>query len=83
MIRVEICIGSSCHVKGATSVLNAIRSKVKTYGLEDKVELAGRFCMGKCTEGVCVTVDGQFFSVSPETVNDFFVEQIQNPLSAQ
>ena len=83
MIRVEICIGSSCHVKGATSVLNAIRSKVKTYGLEDKVELAGRFCIGKCTEGVCVTVDGQFFSVSPETVNDFFVEQIQNPLSAQ
>ena len=76
MIRVEICIGSSCHVKGATSVLNAIRSKVKTYGLEDKVELAGRFCIGKCTEGVCVTVDGQLYSVKPDGVKDFFDKEI-------
>lgn len=80
MIRVEICIGSSCHVKGATSVLNAIRSKVKTYGLEDKVELAGRFCMGKCTEGVCVTVDGQLYSVSPDSADDFFDKEIKGRL---
>lgn len=80
MIRVEICIGSSCHVKGATSVLNAIRSKVKTYGLEDKVELAGRFCMGKCTEGVCVTVDGQLYSVSPNSADEFFDKEIKGRL---
>lgn len=80
MIRVEICIGSSCHVKGAASVLNAIRSKVKTYGLEDKVELAGRFCMGKCTEGVCVTVDGQLYSVSPDSVDEFFDKEIKGRL---
>ena len=80
MIRVEICIGSSCHVKGATSVLNAIRSKVKTYGLDDKVELAGRFCMGKCTEGVCVTVDGQLYSVSPDSADDFFDKEIKGRL---
>lgn len=80
MIRVEICIGSSCHVKGATSVLNAIRSKVKTYGLEDKVELTGRFCMGKCTEGVCVTVDGQLYSVSPDSADEFFDKEIKGRL---
>ena len=80
MIKVEICIGSSCHVKGATSVLNAIRSKVKTYGLEDKVELAGRFCIGKCTEGVCVTVDGQLYSVSPDSVDEFFDKEIKGRL---
>lgn len=80
MIRVEICIGSSCHVKGATSVLDAIRSKVKTYGLEDKVELAGRFCIGKCTEGVCVTVDGQLYSVSPDSADEFFDKEIKGRL---
>lgn len=80
MIRVEICIGSSCHVKGATSVLNAIRSKVKTYGLEEKVELAGRFCIGKCTEGVCVTVDGQLYSVSPDSADEFFDKEIKGRL---
>ena len=80
MIRVEICIGSSCHIKGATSVLNALRSKVKTYGLEDKVELAGRFCIGKCTEGVCVTVDGQLYSVSPDSADEFFDKEIKGRL---
>ena len=80
MIRVEICIGSSCHVKGATSVLNAIRSKVKTYGLEDEVELAGRFCIGKCTEGVCITVDGQLYSVSPDSADEFFDKEIKGRL---
>ena len=45
--------------------------------LKDKVELAGTFCMGRCQEGVCVTVDGNFFSVSPETVKDFFLSEVK------
>ena len=40
--------------------------------LEDKIDLAGTFCMGKCEQGVCVTVDGELFSVSPDTVENFF-----------
>ena len=45
--------------------------------LKDKVELAGTFCMGKCQEGVCVTVDDRFFSVSPDTVDGFFENEIK------
>ena len=45
--------------------------------LKDKVDLAGKFCMGTCEKGVCVTVDDQFFSVTPETVRDFFEREIQ------
>jgi hypothetical protein len=33
--------------------------------------------MGKCQQGVCVTVDGEFFSVSPETVPSFFEKEIK------
>ena len=32
--------------------------------------------MGKCQEGVCVTVDNAFFSVAPETVKDFFTNEV-------
>ena len=49
--------------------------------LGDKVELAGAFCMGRCQEGVCTTVDGEFFSVSPDTVNDFFEQNIRAKVS--
>ncbi len=33
--------------------------------------------MGKCQEGVCVTVDDRFFSVSPDTVDGFFENEIK------
>ena len=77
MTRVEICIGSSCHLKGAGRVLDTIRSRVKADGLGDKVELGGRFCIGKCTEGVCVTVGGEFYSVIPETADKFYEKEIK------
>lgn len=77
MTRVEICIGSSCHVKGAGQVLDTIRSRVKADGLENEVELAGRFCIGKCTEGVCVAVDGQLYSVNPGTADKFYEKEIK------
>lgn len=82
-MKVTICIGSSCHLKGSRQVVEQLQRLITEHGLEDKVSLAGSFCLEQCQKGVCVTVDGQFFSVSPETVNDFFAEQIQKPLSDQ
>lgn len=38
--------------------------------------MAGSFCMGRCTEGVCVTLDGEFFSLTPETAEDFFNNEV-------
>lgn len=76
MVKVEICIGSSCHVKGAGHVLDTFRELIKEKNLGDKVELAGKFCIGKCTEGVCVTVDGELHSVTPEGAKKFFEKEI-------
>lgn len=75
-MKVTICIGSSCHLKGSRQVVEALQQLVAENKLEDKVELGGTFCIGNCQQGVCVTVDGEFFSVSPETVNEFFKNQI-------
>ena len=75
-MKITVCIGSSCHVKGSRQVVESLTNLVEANGLTDKVELAGIFCMGRCQEGVCVTVDGEFCSVSPETVNSFFNEKV-------
>ena len=40
------------------------------------MELGGTFCMGKCQQGVCVTVDDAFFSLTPETTDEFFKKEI-------
>lgn len=75
-MKVTICIGSSCHIKGSHAVIEVLRRRLAEEKLEDDVELAGTFCMGKCQEGVCVTVDDAFHSVSPEQAEMFFDEQI-------
>ena len=75
-MKVTVCIGSSCHLKGSRYVVDELRKLTTDNGLDDKVELAGAFCMGECQKGVCVKVDGQLHSVSPDNVKEFFDENI-------
>ena len=75
-MKVTVCIGSSCHIKGSRPVVEQLQSLIAEKNLDGKVELGGTFCMGKCQQGVCVTVDDAVHSVSPETVGDFFANEI-------
>lgn len=77
-MKVTVCIGSSCHIKGSRQVVEQLQYRIGEANLGDQVELAGTFCMGQCQEGVCVTVDDAFYSVTPETVKAFFEENILN-----
>ncbi len=76
MLKVTVCIGSSCHIKGSRQVVEELQNMIAANGLKDKVELGGTFCMGKCQMGVCVTIGDEFFSVSPETVKEFFEKEV-------
>ena len=76
IMKVTVCIGSSCHIKGSRQVVEQLRQLIAENNVEDKVELGGTFCLGNCQQGVCVTVDEEFHSVSPETVGDFFANEI-------
>jgi len=76
-MKVTVCIGSSCHIKGSRQVVEQLQKLVEENNLKEKVELGGTFCMGKCQKGVCVTVDETFHSVTPETVVDFFENEIK------
>lgn len=76
-MQVTVCIGSSCHIKGSRPVVEQLQELIARENLSSRVELAGSFCMGRCQQGVCVTVDGAFFSVSPETVSSFFEKEIK------
>ena len=75
-MKVTVCIGSSCHVKGSKSVIDQLQNLITEKHVADKVELAGTFCTGNCEKGVCVTIDDQLFSVSPDTAKSFFETEI-------
>ena len=76
MLKITVCIGSSCHIKGSRQVVEQLQYLIAENNLGEKVELGGTFCMGKCQQGVCVTVNDDFFSVTPETVGDFFTKEV-------
>ena len=72
MIELNVCIGSSCHLKGSYNVIQAFQQLVEENNLHDKVEMKAQFCMKNCQQGVSVSIGDEVFSVSPETVREFF-----------
>ncbi len=75
-MKLTVCIGSSCHLKGARSVIEQLQQLVKEKSVEEQVELCGTFCLGNCQSGVCVQIDEQIFSVCPKTTLHFFETEV-------
>ncbi len=79
---IEICIGSSCHLKGSRELVDLFTQEVEKRNLQDKVSLKGSFCKGKCNrEGVTVQVDDELYTgITPEKFTTFFEENVASKL---
>lgn len=75
---VQICVGSSCHLKGSQDIVELFEKAINQYGLENDITLAGSFCMGKCNRlGVTVTVDGTVYTgVTVQGFDEFFRDKV-------
>ena len=75
---IQICVGSSCHIKGSAEIVELLQSAVAEHHLENEVTLAGSFCIGKCNRvGVTVQVDDEVHvGVTKEGFKEFFQEQV-------
>ena len=75
---IQICVGSSCHLKGSPEIVELFQQAVKQNNLEDEITLAGSFCIGKCNRvGVTVQVDDEVHTgVTKENFKEFFQENI-------
>ena len=62
MMTVTVCVGSSCHVKGARDIIARFNDFISREDLADKVELKGTFCMERCGEGINWKIDEETFS---------------------
>ena len=81
-MKMTVCIGSYCHLKGSRTVAELLRGRIAAEQLEDKINLSGTFCMGNCRDDVSVSIDDEVFSVSPETVDSFFENEVLPRLNA-
>ena len=79
---IQICVGSSCHLKGSEQIVSLFQKAIEERHLEDKITLAGSFCVGRCNrEGVTVQVDDEIITgVTPATFDQFFQTEILQKL---
>lgn len=75
-MNLTICIGSSCHLKGSKKVAQMFEQMIDEKNLRDKVNFYATFCMGNCQNGISVSIDEQVFSVTPETAQQFFEQEV-------
>lgn len=78
MLIVQICVGSSCHLKGSEEIVGMMERAITEYGLEDDVVLMGSFCIGKCNRvGVTIQVgDDVHVGINAENFREFFNKNI-------
>ncbi len=75
-MKITVCIGSSCHIKGSRHVVEQLQALIAQNGVGDKVELGGTFCMGNCQQGVCTMLDDKFYSLTPDSTESFFKTEV-------
>ena len=85
MLIVQICVGSSCHLKGSQEIVELLQNAVEEFHLEDEVVLTGSFCIGKCNRvGVTVQInDDVHVGVTRENFREFFKKNILDVIHNQ
>ena len=82
---IQICVGSSCHLKGSPEIIELLEEAVADHHLETEVTLAGSFCIGKCNRiGVTVQVDDEIHTgITRENFKEFFTENVLNKIQSE
>lgn len=77
VIRITICVGSSCSVRGSDELAAALEQLISRENLSAEIELVGSFCMNDCSNGVSVKVmDHQYHEVLPKNAEAFFYQEV-------
>lgn len=78
MMNVAVCLGSSCHVRGAKDIVAMLQKAIADNGLENDVELSGSICLGQCASGgVNMKIDGELVTgITRDSFPTFFEERI-------
>lgn len=85
MLVVQICVGSSCHLKGSQEIVELMQKEVKERNLDGEVVLVGSFCIGKCNrEGVTVQINDDIYTgITPRNFHEFFTRNVLGALQSE
>lgn len=75
-IEMQICLGSSCFSRGNKDVVMFIKEYLKRNHLDDKVVFKGARCMGKCSNGPNLDINGMI-------IEDVTISKIESILEKE
>lgn len=77
-MNIQICVGSSCHIKGSSEIVALLQEAVTANELSEMITLSGSFCTGKCNRvGVTVLVNDEVYTgITPENFKEFFTDKV-------
>ena len=75
-------MGSSCFARGNKANLELIEKFITLHGLDEKIELTGSLCEGKCSSGPNIKIDGKTYmnidkAMLIDALNKNFAEEIK------
>ena len=78
MLFVQVCVGSSCHLKGSPEIVALLEKAIEENHIDDEVVLSGSFCVGKCNRsGVTIQInDDIHVGITTENFHEFFNKNI-------
>jgi NADH-quinone oxidoreductase subunit G len=59
-LKVSVCLGTNCVLKGSQEVLNGVLRHAEQSGLEGRLDVRAGFCFDKCECGPNVMIDGEY-----------------------
>lgn len=74
-MNVKVCVGSACHVRGSHLVIEELEKFKKDYNID--IELKASFCLGRCSNGVSVEINGEKLSVTPQSIKDELLKRVE------
>jgi NADH:ubiquinone oxidoreductase subunit E len=77
MIRIEICLGSSCFARGGNRYPAVVAAWLVQRGLQ--ADVRGRRCENACADGPTVLVDGVAHRVPDEQALRVLLEEALAP----
>ena len=84
---IKVCMGTACHVRGASRVLNALeeRLELKAGGTTNdlKFTLETVNCLGACAMGPVMLVDGEYKTIALAGVNNLIDSLLEQPVMAK
>ena len=84
---IKVCMGTACHVRGASRVLNALeeRMELKAGGTTNdlKFTLETVNCLGACAMGTVMLVDGEYRTIAVSEVNNLIDSLLEQPVMAK